>query len=157
MHANAETLREFYAAFGRRDAKAMAAFYAPEAEFSDPVFPALKGAEVPAMWAMLCERAKDFSVEASGFEADDTSGKAHWDANYTFSATGRHVLNRIDASFTFEDGKIVRHRDAFDLWKWASQAMGLKGQLLGWLPPVQNAIRKQADAGLRIYMKKAKG
>ena len=64
------------------------------------------------------------------------------------------VLNRIDASFTFKDGKIVRHVDAFDLRRWAGMALGLKGKLLGWLPAVQNAIRKQGDAGLRAYMAK---
>ncbi len=58
--------------------------------------------------------------------------------------------NRIDATFVFRDGKIVRHTDRFDLRVWAAQALGLKGKLLGWLPPVQNAIRKNADAkGLR--------
>ena len=29
----------------------------------------------------------------------DTTGRAHWDAHYRFSATGRLVLNRIDAAF----------------------------------------------------------
>ena len=61
---------------------------------------------------------------------------------------------RIDATFTFRDGKIARHTDRFDLRAWAAQALGLKGKLLGWLPSVQNAIRANADKGLRAYIAK---
>jgi ketosteroid isomerase-like protein len=130
----------------------MAACYAPEVVFSDPVFPRLRGDEARAMWRMLCERGKDLRVVASRIEADDATGRAHWDADYTFSGTGRRVHNRIDASFTFAGGKIVTHADRFDLWRWAGMALGLKGRLLGWLPPVQRSIRRQADASLRSFM-----
>ena len=157
MHDNAETIRKFYACFGAKDAEGMVAFYADDIEFSDPVFPALKGDEARGMWRMLCSRAADLEVTASAIEADATSGKAHWDASYTFSATGRKVLNRIDASFTFRDGKIVKHRDRFDLWAWTRMALGAKGTLLGWSSIVQNAVRKQADKGLRAFLKKAGG
>jgi ketosteroid isomerase-like protein len=157
MHANEKTIREFYEHFAKKDAEGMVALYADDIEFSDPVFPNLKGEEAKAMWRMLCARAADLTVEASAIEADDTSGKAHWDARYTFSATGRKVLNRIDARFTFRDGKIVNHQDRFDLWAWTRMALGLKGALLGWTPLVKNAVRKQADKGLRIFMKKSGG
>jgi ketosteroid isomerase-like protein len=154
MHPNAELVTKFYEAFGRRDAEGMVACYAPDVVFSDPVFPNLRGAEAGAMWRMLCERGKDLRVEASGIDADDREGRAHWDAYYTFSATGKKVHNVIDARFEFRDGRIARHTDTFDLTRWAGMALGLKGKLLGWAPPVQNAIRKQADAGLRAWMKK---
>lgn len=154
MSDNAATIRQFYEHFGKRDAEGMVALYADDIEFSDPVFPALKGDEARAMWRMLCGRAADLRVEASGIEADEHSGKAHWDAHYTFSGTGRKVLNRIDARFTFRDGKIVKHQDTFDLWAWTRMALGLKGTLLGWSPIVQGAVRKQADKGLRAFMKK---
>ena len=154
MHPNAQLITDFYAAFGRRDAEGMVACYAPDVVFSDPVFPNLRGDEARAMWRMLCERGQDLRVEASGIEADDRAGKAHWDAWYTFSATGQKVHNIIDARFEFANGKIARHTDTFDLRRWAGMALGMKGKLLGWLPPVQNAIRKQGDAGLRAWMKK---
>ena len=70
-------------------------------------------------------------------EATDTAGKAHWVATYTFSGTGRKVVNDIQASFVFKVGKIVRHKDVFDLYLWARHALGLKGVLLGWTPLVQ--------------------
>ena len=154
MHPNAQLLHEFYQALDAHDAGRMIACYAPDVEFSDPVFPRLRGDEARAMWRMLCDRGKDLRVAASRVEADDARGSAHWDADYTFSTTGRLVHNRIDASFAFRDGKIVRHADAFDLWRWAGMALGVKGRLLGWLPPVQAAVRRQADASLRAFMKK---
>ena len=156
-HPNAQAIQEFYAAFARRDAEGMIAHYAPDVRFSDPVFPSLRGEEAFAMWRMLTGRAADLRVEASDIDADDATGRAHWEAWYTFSATGNPVHNRIDARFVFKDGKIVEHADTFDLRKWAGMALGMKGKLLGWLPPVQASIRKQADAGLRAYMKKKAG
>lgn len=148
---NAALIEAFYSAFARRDAEAMAACYHPEVEFSDPVFPDLQGEAAGDMWRMLCARGKDLRIEASGVEADAAAGRAHWEARYTFSATGRQVHNRIDARFEFEAGKIRRHVDSFDLWAWAGQALGLKGKLLGWSPLVQKAIRAQAAKGLQSF------
>lgn len=154
MHPNAELVRRFYTCFQHRDAAGMGECYTPDAQFSDPVFVDLKGPQVRAMWQMLCERGKDLEIEFKGIEVNDRVGRASWTAFYTFSATGRQVHNQIDARFEFQDGKIARHRDTFNLWSWASQALGLKGRLLGWAPPVQGAVRKQAAHNLDEYMKK---
>jgi ketosteroid isomerase-like protein len=151
MHRNAELLHSFYAALGKRDSGAMNACYASDVEFHDPVFQTLRGDDARRMWRMLCARGKDLKVVASQIEADDREGRAHWVATYTFSGTGHQVQNRIDASFVFNDGKIVKHVDRFDLYRWARQALGLKGLLLGWLPPVQAALRRQAAQGLRAF------
>ena len=149
--ANAALINRFYEAFARTDGEAMAACYAPDAHFSDPVFTDLNGPEVGAMWRMLCERAKDLEVVHSAVETDGVSGSAHWEADYTFR-TGRKVHNVIDASFRFENGLIADHTDRFDLWKWTRQALGPIGVVLGWSPPVQGKIRNEADAGLREFM-----
>lgn len=153
-HPNAVLIERFYEALGRRDAEAMIACYAPDATFSDPVFLNLDAAGVAAMWRMLCARGKDLAVTASGVEADQAAGRAHWVATYTYSATGRPVENRIDALFAFRDGRIVRHVDRFDLWRWLRQALGAKGALLGWLPPVQGAVRVQAAKALADWRTK---
>ena len=63
MHANAELIARFYTAFGHRDAAGMAACYHPEVQFSDEVFPDLRGDRATAMWRMLCERGKDLRVK----------------------------------------------------------------------------------------------
>jgi limonene-1,2-epoxide hydrolase len=157
MHPNAELLTGFYRAFAAKDGAAMATAYAADAHFSDPVFTDLRGTEVGAMWQMLCSRATDLKVEASGISADDLNGRAHWEAWYTFTKTGRKVHNVIDATFEFRDGKIITHRDVFDLWRWASMALGPSGRLLGWTPFLQSKVRKEARAGLAKYMAKAAG
>ena len=149
IHPHARLIEAFYAAFQRRDHGAMAACYTPDAEFRDPVFTHLVGPEVGAMWRMLCERAGDLRIAVSNIHADDQVGGAHWEAWYTFSQTGRPVHNRIEASFRFANGKVRRHEDSFDLYAWARQALGLKGLLLGWAPPVQQAIRAQAARALK--------
>jgi ketosteroid isomerase-like protein len=154
MHPNAKLIEAFYTAMQARDAEAMVTCYAPDVHFSDPVFTSLHGDQAADMWRMLLSRAKDFDVRFDGIAADDRSGVAHWVARYTFSATGRSVVNDIHASFDFADGRIVRHADRFELWRWARQALGAKGLLLGWAPPVQQAIRRQAAAGLAAFRAK---
>ncbi|MGH8352808.1 MAG: nuclear transport factor 2 family protein [Pseudomonas sp.] len=150
-HPNAELISRFYQAFQRLDAEAMAACYAEDVVFSDPVFGDLHGRKAGDMWRLLASRAQGFSLTFEGVQADETRGSARWVATYLFSQTGRTVVNRIQARFVFRDGKIVEHRDHFDLWRWARQALGLKGLLLGWLPPVQAAIRRQAMKGLAAF------
>ncbi len=151
MHPNAALIENFYASFARRDGKAMAACYAPDARFEDPVF-ALEGPGVGAMWEMLCDRARDLQVTWRDVRADDATGSARWEPRYVFSATGRPVHNVIDAAFTFRGGKIATHRDTFDLWRWSRMALGPKGVLLGWTPFVRNAIRGQGRRGLDAWM-----
>ena len=93
QHPNAALIRRFYEAFARRDAAAMIECYAPDARFSDPVFPRLDASGVATMWRMLCARGKDLRIIATAIDADDQSGRAHWFATYTYSATGRQVEN----------------------------------------------------------------
>jgi ketosteroid isomerase-like protein len=148
MHPNARLIESFYTSFQKRDAEGMVACYHPDVRFSDPVFHELQGQRACAMWRMLCGRAKDLQIEFRDVQADDRTGSAHWEARYTFAATGRKVHNVIDAKLEFRDGKIVRHADTFDLWRWAGMALGAKGKLLGWLPPIQRAIHDKAIRGL---------
>jgi ketosteroid isomerase-like protein len=147
-HPNDELIERFYAAFAARDGEAMAACYAPDARFSDPVFTDLRGDEPGDMWRMLTGRAEDLSVRLAEHEADDSSGSAHWLADYTFSATGRKVHNDVRASFRFADGLIAEHRDAFSFHAWARQALGPVGLALGWTPLVKGKVRREARAGL---------
>ena len=153
MHPHSQLISDFYFAFQRRDAKAMAACYHPDVEFSDEVFVGLRHGGVTSMWSMLCERGKDLELTFRDVQADDRTGRAHWDARYTFSGTGRKVLNRIDAEFEFRDGKIVRHLDRFDFHAWSRQALGPMGLLLGWTPLLKNKVRSQARGTLEKYMK----
>lgn len=154
-HPNADLIRGFYAAFQRREAQGMAAAYHRDIHFSDEVFTSLRGPEVGAMWRMLCDRAEDLKIEVGDVDADDRSGRARWEAWYTFAATGRKVHNVIDARFEFRSGKIVRHRDAFDFWRWARQALGPTGVLLGWTPFVKKRVRREAARTLERFVQKS--
>jgi ketosteroid isomerase-like protein len=149
--ANARLIECFYTAFGHRDVDAMLGCYHPQVVFSDPVFGTLAAAETAAMWRMLNGRARDLRVEYRDIKANEHRGRAHWEAWYTFAATGRTVHNRIDAEFQFADALIVRHVDRFSLWRWAAMALGAKGALLGWVPSVRGAIRAQAAKGLAAF------
>lgn len=154
MHPNAELIQRFYTCFRNRDGAGMAACYHPEVRFSDEVFPDLRGPQAGAMWQMLCERAKDLKVEFRDVEADDRVGRAHWEAWYPFSATGRQVHNKIDARFEFKDGKIIAHRDRFDFWTWAAQALGPIGRLLGWSGFLKGRVRQEAAKNLEAFVPK---
>lgn len=151
MHANEELISRFYSAFAAGDHATMAASYADDATFSDPVFPMLSADEVRAMWRMFCTGGNEIEVGFSDVRADDAGGSARWDAVYRFPKTGRRVHNRISASFSFRDGRIVRHEDEFDLYAWTRMALGPVGVLLGWTPIVKGQVRKQAAAQLRHF------
>lgn len=149
---NQELLASFYAAFARRDGDAMAAAYAPNATFSDPAFPGLKDGEPGAMWRMLTSRSTDLSVELVSCLADDSTGSARWIATYAFGQTGRTVVNDVQSRFRFSDGLIVEQVDTFDFHRWAGQALGLQGKLLGWTPFLRKAVQAKARAGLDAFL-----
>jgi ketosteroid isomerase-like protein len=154
MHPNEKLIEAFYTAFKNSDPAGMAACYHPDIEFSDPVFPALRGNRARAMWAMLGERKADPNDRTfDSIKADDTRGSAHWEAKYKFPDTGRPVHNRIDAVFEFEDGKIRRHTDTFDFWGWSRMALGPVGLLLGW-GPLKGPVRKKVAARLDAFIDK---
>lgn len=152
MHPNEELLTRFYTCFQQKDVAGMAACYHPDAEFTDPIFQTLKRERAVAMWQMLLGRSKDIQIIFSNVQADEQQGKAHWDAHYTYSATGHKVHNIVDAQFRLQDGLILIHKDTFDLAKWAVQALGLTGRLLGWTPFMQQTIRRNAAKTLDTYI-----
>ncbi|MFN8336830.1 MAG: nuclear transport factor 2 family protein [Cyclobacteriaceae bacterium] len=148
-------ITEFYAAFARHDSAGMTACYHDEIEFHDPVFGKLKGIQAKAMWQMLLERSKgNLKIVFSDVKASGSSGSAHWEAFYPFSKTGRKVHNIIDAAFEFRDGKIIKHHDHFDLYRWSRQAFGVTGTLLGFTPFFKNKVRKIAQDSLKTYLLK---
>lgn len=151
MQENQQLIRNFYTAFQQRDHEGMIACYHPEVHFSDPAFGDLHGKRAMAMWHMLCERGKDLQISFRDVVATQNSGQAHWEAIYTFS-TGRKVHNKVDANFTFSDGKIARHADQFDLWRWTRMALGLPGVLAGWTPMLQKKVRETAVSGLDKFI-----
>jgi hypothetical protein len=148
------TVERLYAAFAQLDADAMAACYAADAAFDDEAF-SLRGRDrIGAMWAMLCDAVKTKGRDVWKLETRDiTQRSAHWEVTYRFSTTGRMVRNIIDAEFEFDGaGLITRHRDRFDFWRWARQALGAPGLLLGWTPMLRAKVRAQAAQNLDRYI-----
>ena len=130
----------------------MGALYGDEAEFSDPVFPSLNAKQVRAMWAMLTSRSKDLKVSFVVEDESPTSARVRWNADYTFSKTGRAVHNRVVAKMELRDGLIVRHVDEFSFWRWSAQALGTPGRFLGWTPLLRAKIQSSAKESLRSYL-----
>lgn len=151
---NEQLIRHFYESFQSKDYRSMAACYHPDATFRDEAFDLKNGKEIAAMWHMLCEAGKDLRVEFSGVQANENSGRAHWEAWYTFSRTGRRVHNIIEARFEFRDGKIFRHTDSFSFWRWSRQSLGTTGLLLGWTGFLKNKVRSTAMSGLWKFIEK---
>ncbi len=87
-------IEKFYLAFKQLDAEAMTDLYHPSIEFWDPAFGTLKGEKAKDMWRMLCANAQDFKLEFSDVVVAGDTGKAHWEAWYTFSRTGRTQQHR---------------------------------------------------------------
>jgi ketosteroid isomerase-like protein len=151
QHPNAALIERFYGSLSAKDGVAMGDCYAAQATFEDPAFGLLDGDDAGAMWRMLTSRAADLTLDVSEITADDEAGSARWIARYTFTQTGRPVLNDIRASFRFSDGLIAEHRDRFDWWRWARQALGPPGLLLGWNPLFHNAVRNKARRSLAEF------
>ena len=150
--ANRALVERFYTAFQAKDAAGMNACYAPDVRFRDPVFEQLNGDRARAMWSMLNAANSGLRLTYTLGAVNSSEGDATWVANYNFSATGRAVENHVSSHFWFADGLIKRQEDTFSLYRWASQALGLQGQLLGWTPMVQGAIRARARANLDKFL-----
>ncbi len=153
------TITRLYNAFAALDPDTMATCYAANVRFEDEAFTLNGRDEVMGMWRMLTDtvRAKGQDVwrlEFSQVEGANGRGSAHWEPIYRFSSTGRMVHNKIDAVFVFDaDGRITQHRDRFPFWRWACQALGAPGYVLGWSGFLRRKVQSTASANLKQYMR----
>jgi hypothetical protein len=154
MNANEQIIQKFYTAFQQTDFRGMQQCYADDISFSDNAFPNLKGGSAKAMWHMLADGSKDLKLTFNNIKANETEGSCDWEATYTFSLTGNMVINKIHADFVFGNGKIVKHHDEFDFWKWASQAFGLTGKILGWTSFFKHKVQASANERLQAFIQK---
>lgn len=154
-----ETIERFYKAFAELDSKTMAACYAPDASFEDPIFTLRGRTHVGGMWAMLCAAVKKSGRNDWKLEVRDiTERSAHWEPTYRFSSTGHLVRNVIDAEFDFDSqGLIRRHRDRFDFWRWARQALGVTGWLFGWTDWLKRKVQRTATRNLAKHIETMAG
>ena len=153
MHPDNQLVSDFYKSFQQLDPIGMNSCYAQHIVFYDPVFGLLEGDQVRAMWTMLCRNAKDFKLDYGNIsDIGDGYHLCDWTASYTFSKTGRKVINKVRANMRIENGKIIEHSDAFSLHTWSKQALGFGGWLLGWNRFYQQAIKNKARRQLLAFM-----
>lgn len=152
---NKKIITEFYEAFKNHDSDKMISLYHDEIEFEDLAFGTLKGIRAKAMWKMLMEKGKDtLKVSFDNVKTNDDFGSAEWKADYIFSTTNKFVHNEVKAHFEFKDGKIFRHKDNFDLWKWSSQALGFLGTTIGFTGFFKSKFNEESNKLLTQYMDK---
>lgn len=155
MQQPEELVARFYDAFGQLDYAGMNSLYDSNIIFADPVFLVLEGDAVKDMWEMLCTHAKDFSLTYEPVnKLDEEYFTCRWTASYTFSKTGRKVINKVTANMRIRDGKIIEHSDAFSIHRWAAQALGWRGWLFGGIVFFQRKVRSQARLNLEQYRAK---
>lgn len=152
-NTNRQLITKFYTCFQNKDYKGMQECYADNATFSDEVFVDLNAAQVKAMWEMLCVKGKDLKLDFKNVQSNASQASAEWIAFYTFS-TKRKVVNKIKAEFVIENGKIVKHSDTFNFYKWSRQALGMPGLLLGWTGFLKKKVRQGAMKSLADFMNK---
>lgn len=144
----------FYSAFAKGDADKMITYYDDHIGFEDPTFGKLNGNQAKMMWEMLLERSKgNLEIIFNVIETTNNTAIVKWEARYPFSKTGRDIHNKVTAQLTIKNGKIIKHIDKFNLWKWSQQAFGFKGFLIGWTPFFKAKLQLEIAKQLNSYSK----
>ena len=124
-----EVVTSFYESLGKHDFAALDAAYDPKARFHDPLFGQLDGRhEVMEMWKTILPGIdpkkfhSDHEIESVTRRSDGAfEVKLHWNAHYELR--GRHIDNASETTMIVKNGKIVDHRDNWDLSTWTKQAL----------------------------------
>ncbi|WKB82159.1 nuclear transport factor 2 family protein [Cellulophaga lytica] len=144
--SNYELIEKFYTSFSNADVNGMLSCYHNNIVFTDPAFGTLKGDRAKAMWQMLLSRSNGGTqITFSSITTNENKGSVNWKAVYTYGPKKRNVVNNVTASFTFLDGKIIKHTDSFNLWNWSKQALGTSGYLLGWSSFFKSKIQTKTN------------
>lgn len=163
MQKNEQTLHRFFGALAYGDFRTMQECLHPQTEFKDIGFD-LKDKQVRAMWHMLCAREGGIRVMYRDVTADDLTGKVDWECDYEFqrdpTASARHVHNKINSDFQFEDGLIRVQNDTCDFETWADQALGIIspimevfGTLTGYQHLLEQKVRESAKNRIHEFVK----
>jgi hypothetical protein len=72
-----------------------------------------------------------------------------WTARYLFGGK-RPVVNAITSDVLFRSGQIVEQTDRFDFHRWAGQALGAPGRVLGGFDWFRRSVARKARRGLGL-------
>jgi SnoaL-like domain len=155
MNNDERLVEKFFMAFKKFDANTMNACYSEDVAFYDPMFELLRGNAARSMWMMLSKSAREFSLEYDSIKnLEDGYYTCNWCASYTFSKTGRGVVNKIKAHFKIENGLIIEHSDAWSIQKWSEQAIGFMGKFFGWAGFFRKKLKNTAKRNLMDFIAK---
>jgi ketosteroid isomerase-like protein len=136
-----ETVQRLYESVKRGDAAAASECYCDDASYRDIAFDLKGKPDIAAMWRLVCSRGVE--VIYGYIRTEGSEVKGHWVFKYKFRGT-RPVINGMDSTFTFRDGKILVHHDDASRWRWARQALGIPtGALVTVLPFILRIMAKK--------------
>jgi hypothetical protein len=104
MHPNEELITKFYSAFQSKMETQWQIPTSPMQCFRILSFKFKRERSRRYVAYVSRKRTKSFD-SFFNVKADDMKGSADWEADYSFSKTGRMVYNKIHAEFTFQDRK----------------------------------------------------
>ncbi len=164
-HLTSQTLYRYFTALVARDTQGMQNCYAHGVRFEDPIFNLNGDREIMAMWALLFGPGRlptdrtnkgqggltnTWAVDFHTVKTLQNHGSVRWEVTFRYAPTGRIVHNSVYSQFHFDDdGLILSQRDNFDFWRWARQAHGFLGMMLGWTPLMWDHAREQAEVSLQ--------
>ncbi|MDR5591019.1 nuclear transport factor 2 family protein [Christiangramia sp. SM2212] len=154
--SNTELIQQFYQSFARADAEGMITAYHENVVFKDPAFGKLEKERARSMWRMLLSRNNEIHITHKILETSGNTAKVAWTAIYNYGPKKRKVVNHVTAHLVFQDAKIIKHTDKFNLWNWSRQALGLSGFLLGWTPFMKKKIQQKTNSLLHKFMEDRK-
>ncbi len=152
MHPNEQLLTTLFQCLNAHDHKGVAECYHDEATFRDIAFTLEGKRQIHAMWDMACSVNKkgvpsDIKATVKQLSANDATGKVLVDFDYTFRGTSKNkedkkrVLNPIESTYLFRDGKIIQQTDKADAVNWARQAFGgVLGRVVGHISPIRRIM-----------------
>ena len=154
MNDNEKLLTRFYEAFRASNFREMQKCYHKDIEYNDPFF-RINGKRAQAMWHMLLEKKGNPKTKAfNNVRANDDNGSVSWNARYMFSITKRFIHNEVEAEFVFKDGKIISHKDSFNMYSWCKMAFGFVGIIFGWSFYFQIKLKRMANKRLDSFIKR---
>lgn len=132
---NRAIAQQFFDRLSARDVSGAMECCGAQIVYSSPFFEGSferQGREsVGAMWRAWLRSMPDARIVCDDIRASHEHASAYWTVDYTLPNSFGRVQQRISADLSFAEGKIIRHRDRFNLHEWASREYGTPGSLLG--------------------------
>ena len=123
MGANADIVRAFCAAWGKRDLDAIGEFLADEIFYHNiPMAPIIGRVRVLASFAPLVSACSH--IEWDIHHMADAGAVVLTERTDHFVRDGRTMSVRVMGTFEIDAGRIIRWRDYFDLMEWQRQIAG---------------------------------